>query len=46
MDKVRPFARRDLSTSIAAIKRGSMASIESMEKSSLDVGNWSFAVNF
>jgi hypothetical protein len=44
MDKLRPFARRDLSTSKTAIKRGSAVSIENMEKSSLEIGNWSFSV--
>lgn len=44
MEKIRPFARRELSTSRIAMKRGSAVSPEQMEKSSLAIGNWSFGV--
>lgn len=44
MDKLRPLARRELSTSRSAMKRGSAVSQEQMEQSSLTIGNWSIGV--
>jgi WD40 repeat protein len=44
MEKIRPFARRELSTSRVAMKRGSAISSDQIESSSLSVGNWSFGV--
>lgn len=44
MEKIRPFARRELSTSRIAMKRGSAISSDQMESSSLAIGNWSFGV--
>jgi Beige/BEACH domain/WD domain, G-beta repeat len=43
-DKIRPMARRELSTSRIAMKRGSAVSPEQMEKSCLAIGNWSVGV--
>ena len=43
MDRLRPIARRELSMSRAAMKRGSAIPPEQMDKSSISIGNWSFA---
>lgn len=43
MDKLRPMSRRELSTSRAAIKRGSAIPQDKLEQSCRAVGNWSFA---
>jgi hypothetical protein len=44
MDKLRPLARRELSTSRVAMKRGSAVSAELIDRSSFAIGNWSFGV--
>jgi Beige/BEACH domain/WD domain, G-beta repeat len=44
MDKLRPLPRRHLSTSRAAIKRGSLVSVDRSRKGELAIGNWCFAV--
>jgi Beige/BEACH domain/WD domain, G-beta repeat len=45
MEKVRPFARRALSTSRVAMKRGSAVSPEQVEKCGLAIGNWSIGIS-
>lgn len=45
MDKLKPFARRDLSSSRNSLKRGSTISPDQMEKHALAIGNWSFGVS-
>lgn len=44
MEKLRPFARRELSTSRIAMKRGSAIPSRHVERSSMAIGNWSFGV--
>lgn len=44
MDKLRPLPRKHLSTSRAAMKRGSVVPIENSKKSELAIGSWCFAV--
>ena len=45
MDRLRPFARRELSVSRTAMKRGSAVAMTEFEKSNISVGNWSFGVS-
>jgi Beige/BEACH domain/WD domain, G-beta repeat len=44
VDKIRPFARRELSASRFAMKRGSVVSSELIDKSCYATGNWSIGV--
>lgn len=44
MDRLRPLARRELSMSRIAMKRGSAIPVDQIDNSDLAIGNWSFGM--